>query len=126
MSNTRYTQDHEWIRLETDSSAVFGITDYAQQELGDIVFVELPPVGDEFEAGDEVAVVESVKTAADVKMPVSGTITEVNEDLEEGPELVNDSPMEDGWFCQIELSDPLEVDDLMSEQQYLDYIDNPD
>ena len=121
MSTTRYTDDHEWVRLDSDDTAVFGITDYAQQQLGDIVFVELPSTGESFEAGAEVAVVESVKTAADVKIPAAGTITEVNEELEDSPELVNTSPMEDGWFCKIQLSDPTEINSLKSEDEYQIY-----
>lgn len=124
MSNTRYSSDHEWVRPDEGNTAVIGITNYAQEQLGDIVFVELPAVGDSFDAGDEVAVIESVKAASELKAPVSGTIVEVNEDLDDAPETVNESPTEDGWFCKLELSDPAELDDLMDETQYEEYTSN--
>ena len=118
MTDKLYTNDHEWVSMESDDIAVVGISDFAQQELGDVVFVELPEVGDEFEAGDEMAVVESVKAAEDVKAPVSGAVVEVNEDLPDSPELVNESPEDYGWFCKIRLSQSTELDDLMSEVEY--------
>ena len=124
MSEIRYSSDHEWARLEEGNTAVIGITDFAQEQLGDIVFIELPNVGDSFETGDEVAVIESVKAAAELKTPVAGTIVEVNEDLADAPEQVNESPTEDGWFCKLELSDPAELDDLMDETQYEEYTSN--
>lgn len=118
MSELKYSEDHEWIRLESDGVACVGITDYAQEQLGDVVFVELPEIGDEVGQGDDVAVVESVKAAADVKAPASGTITEVNELLGNEPELVNTQPMDDGWFYRLKLSDASELDDLMDEAGY--------
>lgn len=124
MSDTRYSSDHEWARSEDGKSATIGITDYAQEQLGDIVFVELPAEGDSFDAGDEVAVIESVKAAAELKTPVSGTVIEINSDLEDSPETVNESPTEDGWFCRLELSDPSELDDLMSEEEYEEFTSN--
>ncbi len=124
MSNTRYSSDHEWARCDDGESATIGITDYAQEQLGDIVFVELPSIGDNFEAGDEVAVIESVKAAAELKTPVSGTVVEINEDLEDAPETVNESPVEDGWFCRLELSDASELDTLMDEDEYQEYTSN--
>ena len=124
MSDTRYSSDHEWARSEDPQTVSIGITDYAQEQLGDIVFVELPSIGDSFEAGDEVAVIESVKAAAELKTPVSGTVVEINEDLEDAPETVNESPTDNGWFCRLELSDPSEMDDLMDEQEYSEYTSN--
>lgn len=124
MSDTRYSSDHEWARSEDGKSATIGITDYAQEQLGDIVFVELPAEGESFDAGDEVAVIESVKAAAELKTPVSGTVVEINNDLEDSPETVNESPTEDGWFCRLELSDPSELDGLMSEEEYEEFTSN--
>lgn len=124
MSNIRYSSDHEWARSDDGATATIGITDYAQEQLGDIVFVELPSVGDSFDAGDEVAVIESVKAAAELKTPISGTVVEVNADLEDAPETANESPTEDGWFCKLELSDSSELDGLMDEEQYEAYVSN--
>ena len=121
MSETRYSADHEWAKMESEDVVSIGITDYAQQELGDIVFIDLPDAGDSFDAGDEVAVIESVKAAAGLKTPVSGEVTEVNENLNDAPETVNESPTEEGWFCKIQMSEPSEFEDLMSESDYKDY-----
>ncbi len=118
MSDKRYTDDHEWADMDSEDTAIVGITDYAQEQLGDVVYVELPEIGDEFEHGADMAVVESVKAAAEVKAPVSGTIVEVNEELPDNPELVNESPLGDGWFCKIQLSNISEFDELMDEAQY--------
>ncbi len=117
----RYTEDHEWIKVEGNIGTV-GITDYAQKQLGDIVYVELPEVDDEFEKGDEVATVESVKAASPVIIPVSGKIVEINEELEDSPELVNQDPHGKGWFFKVELSNLSELDDLMTAEQYEEYI----
>jgi len=115
---TRYfTEDHEWIDVD-GTTATVGITDYAQGQLGDIVFVELPDEGKKFEKGDEAAVVESVKAASDVYSPISGTIVELNSDLEDTPALVNDDPEGDGWFFKLDLSDAGELDGLMDEEKY--------
>ena len=122
MSDTRYSQDHEWARLEEDDIVVVGITDFAQEQLGDIVFIELPPVGEYFDAGDEVAVIESVKAAAELKSPVSGTVTEVNEELEDSPEMVNTNPTEDGWFCRIKMENTEEFDELMDQEEYEEFL----
>ena len=122
MSDTRYSQDHEWARLEEDDTVVVGITDFAQEQLGDIVFIELPPVGEYFDAGDEVAVIESVKAAAELKSPVSGTVTEVNEELEDSPEMVNTNPTEDGWFCRIKMENTEEFDELMDQEEYEEFL----
>jgi glycine cleavage system H protein len=117
MSHIRFTKDHEWVRVE-GSVATFGITDHAQDQLGDIVFVELPSVGTALAQGDEVAVVESVKAASEVYAPVSGEVTEVNGELEGNPGLVNKEAQGGGWFAKIALSAPEEFEGLMSEAEY--------
>lgn len=116
----KFTKDHEWIKVEGDI-AIVGISDYAQKQLGDVVFVELPEVGREVSSGDELAVVESVKAASEVYAPVSGEVTEVNEDLEGAPETVNAAPTGDGWFVKMTLSDAGELDALMDEAAYTEY-----
>ena len=126
MSDLRFTEDHEWIRIEEDDVAVVGITDYAQDQLGELVFVELPEVGAELDQGDEGAVVESVKAAGELKSPVSGTVTEVNESLVEEPGQVNADPMNDGWFFRIRLRDASELDGLMEEAAYGAYLESLD
>ncbi len=113
----RYTRSHDWIRIEGDKG-ITGITDYAQNELSDIVYVELPEPGDSFEQGDAYATVESVKAASDCYQPMSGEILAVNEALEDSPELVNSDPYGEGWFVRIRLYDPTEVDDLMDAEAY--------
>lgn len=113
-----YTDSHEWIKLEAPKRARVGVSTYAQKELGDIVFVELPVVGKSVNAGEEAAVLESTKAAADVYSPVSGKILEVNQELTTKPELVNQSPEEAGWLFTIELSNPAEVDVLMDAEAY--------
>ena len=117
MSDIRYTNDHEWARLEGLVVTV-GITDYAQDQLGELVYVELPTVGTVVNQGDEAAVIESVKAAGDVKSPVTGTIVEVNDSLNDSPELVNDDATGEGWFYKIEISDTSELDNLLSEADY--------
>ena len=126
MSDLRFTEDHEWIRIEEDDVAVVGITDYAQDQLGELVFVELPEVGAELDQGDEGAVVESVKAAGELKSPVSGTVTEVNESLVDEPGQVNADPMNDGWFFRIQLRDASELDGLMEEAAYEAYLESLD
>lgn len=116
-----YTKDHEYVRLEGDT-AVVGITDYAQQQLGDVVFVELPEVGKAVEKGSEAAVVESVKAASEVYAPVSGEVVAVNSDLEGSPGTVNEDPSGKGWFLKLKVKDPSELDELMTEDQYRDYV----
>jgi glycine cleavage system H protein len=115
----RYAEDHEWARLEEDKVRA-GLDDYAQDQLGDIVFVELPQAGDTFKKGDVFATVESVKAVSECYMPVSGKIVSVNNDLEESPELVNNSPYGDGWFVVINPSNPSEMDELMTSEAYLE------
>ena len=103
-SDLKFLDSHEWVKVD-DNTVIVGISDHAQNELGEVVFVELPAIGDEFVSGDEVAVVESVKAASEVYTPLSGEVIEVNEALEENPELVNTSPYEDGWFFKLKVSD---------------------
>lgn len=121
MSETRYTKDHEYIRIEGDTGTV-GITDYAQGQLGDVVFVELPAVGKAVSKGGEAAVVESVKAASEVYAPVSGEVVAVNSELEAAPGTVNEDPAGKGWFVKIKLTDATELEGLMSEAEYQDYV----
>lgn len=114
---TKYSKDHEYVRVEGDVGTV-GITDYAQQQLGDVVFVELPAVGKAVKKGDEVAVVESVKAASEVYAPVSGTVVEVNSKLPDAPSAVNEDPAGKGWFFKLKLADPSELDGLLGEGDY--------
>ena len=115
--NLKYHREHDWARVEGDT-AVFGLTDYAQETLGDIVFIELPEVGAEVSAGAPYAEVESVKAVSDVYAPLSGAVVEVNEEVIDAPEIINDSPYEDGWLIKVRLTDPSEVDDLMTAEEY--------
>lgn len=115
--NLLYTSDHEWVKVE-ENAATIGITDYAQGELGDIIFVEFPEVDDEFEKEDVIGSIEAVKTVADILIPVSGTVIEVNETLEDSPELVNQDPYGDGWLFKIELSNSDEISELLSPASY--------
>ncbi len=121
----RYTETDEWIMITRDS-ATLGITDYAQDQLSDIVYVELPAVGESFEHGDVVATVESVKAAADIHMPVSGTVTATNSALEDAPEKVNSDPYEDAWFIKITPADPAEIESLMDADAYAHYCESRD
>lgn len=113
-----YTEDHEWLRLNDDGTATIGITDFAQSELGDIVFVEVEPDGTELGAGDVFGTVEAVKTVSELYMPVAGTLAAFNEELEVAPESVNQEPYGKGWMVKIELADPSDVDDLMDAGAY--------
>jgi glycine cleavage system H protein len=117
MANIKFTKDHEWIRIEGDT-AVVGITDYAQQQLGDVVFVELPNVGKALERGKDAAVVESVKAASEVYAPVDGEVVETNPLLQDEPATVNTDPQGSGWFFKIKLADAAQLDGLMSETEY--------
>ncbi|HEV7288440.1 glycine cleavage system protein GcvH [Sphingomonas sp. R647] len=116
-----FTEDHEWIELDGEIATV-GITEYAQSQLGDIVFVEVPEEGKDVAKGDDAAVVESVKAASDVYAPVSGTVVEGNPALEDNPALVNEDPEGDGWFFKMTLSDSSELDGLMNESAYADFV----
>ena len=118
---TRYTKDHEYVRVEGDTGTV-GITDYAQEQLGDVVYVELPATGAAVEKGGQAAVVESVKAASEVYAPVSGEVTAVNGELEGAPGTVNEEPAGRGWFFKLRLKDPGELDGLMTEEQYREYV----
>ena len=122
MSGTKYTDDHEWIRMDGDV-AVVGITDHAQEQLGELVFVELPEVGRELSKGDEAAVIESVKAASELHSPASGTVTEVNDALNDEPTKVNEDAMGEGWFFKLKVSDAAELDALMDEAAYKDSLD---
>lgn len=121
MSTLRFTREHEWIRVE-DGVGTVGITDYAQRQLGDVVYVELPEVGRELGKGEAAAVVESVKAASEVYAPVSGRVVEVNGELPDRPELVNQDPEGAGWFFKIEIADPSELDSLMDREAYDAYV----
>ncbi|WP_293859394.1 glycine cleavage system protein GcvH [uncultured Alsobacter sp.] len=123
MAETRYTKDHEYIRIEGDTGTV-GITDYAQQQLGDVVFVELPQVGKTIGKGAEAAVVESVKAASEVYAPVGGEVVEVNSELEGAPATVNEDPKGRGWFLKLRVTDASELQGLMTEDQYNDFVAN--
>jgi glycine cleavage system H protein len=118
---TRYTKDHEYVRIDGDTGIV-GITDYAQSQLGDVVYVELPTVGKSLEKGGEAAVVESVKAASEVYAPVSGEVVAVNEDLEGAPGTINEDAAGRGWFLKIKLKDQGELEDLMTEEQYQEFV----
>jgi glycine cleavage system H protein len=119
----KYASSHEWARLEDDGTVVVGITDHAQDALGDIVYVELPDIGSEVDAGAEVAVVESVKAASDIYSPVSGEVVRVNSALEDEPELVNSSPYEDGWMFVVSASDGEDLGELMDAEDYQNSIE---
>lgn len=122
MSTFRFTRDHEWVRLDGDL-AIVGITDYAQSQLGDVVYVELPEIGHRVAKGMEAAVVESVKAASEVYAPVSGEVAEINEALTADPAKVNADPMGEGWFIKLRLDDPKELDSLMDEEGYKRFIE---
>lgn len=117
----KFTKDHEWIDVEGDVARI-GITNYAQEQLGDVVFVELPEAGHQFQQGNDAAVVESVKAASEVYAPVSGEIVEPNTKLVDDPALVNQDPTESGWFFTMKVSNPDELNDLMDEAAYADYV----
>jgi len=113
----KYTKDHEWLRIE-DETATIGVTDFAQKELGDIVYVEVETLDEELEKGDVFGTVEAVKTVSDLFMPISGTVIEFNESLENEPEAVNSDPYGQGWMIKIKISNPAEADDLLSVESY--------
>ncbi|MFC7142046.1 glycine cleavage system protein GcvH [Halosimplex aquaticum] len=113
----RYLESHEWVRVDDDSARI-GISDFAQDELGDVVFVDLPSEGEEVTADEDFGVVESIKAVSDVYAPVSGTVTAVNDDLADAPELINEDPYGDGWLIEVELAEDDELDDLLSADEY--------
>ena len=123
-SDLKFLDSHEWVKVD-DNTVIVGISDHAQNELGEVVFVELPAIGDEFVSGDEAAVVESVKAASEVYTPLSGEVIEVNEALEENPEFVNTSPYEDGWFFKLRVSDENlgSIDSRMTAEEYSSMLD---
>ena len=116
-----YTKDHEWVRIK-DDQATIGITDHAQDQLGDVVYVELPKVGDTFEVAEAFGSVESVKAVSEIYMPLSGAVTEVNETLNDSPEKVNEDPYGDGWMIVMKVDNPAQVDGLLNAAEYEDYI----
>ncbi len=122
MTGHKFTDDHEWIVLDGDTGTV-GISDYAQEQLGDIVFVELPEVGRRLAQGDEAAVIESVKAASELYAPVDGEVVEVNARLADDPGLVNSAPTEEGWFIRLRLSDPAQLDGLMDSEAYQRFVE---
>ncbi len=119
----QYTEDHEWAKKEGDAIRI-GISDYAQDQLGDIVFVEMPEVGDDFAKGDEIGSLESVKAVSELYIPVGGKVTAINEKLEDAPELINSDPFGDGWIIEVKPSDPAELEALMDSAAYLEMIKN--
>lgn len=120
--DVRYAETHEWIRIE-DNTARIGISDYAQDQLGDIVFVELPKVGDTFETGEEFGTVESVKAVSELHIPIGGEILSINTDLEDTPELVNQDPYHDGWLIEIKPNDLSEVENRMTKDDYMEILE---
>ncbi len=123
MSELKYSSDHEWVFIDTDGSAVIGITDFAQKELGDIVYVELPEIDQEVAQHEEAAVVESVKAASDVKMPISGTVIAINEALADSPELINSAAESDGWFLKLTPDALSQIDELMDAEAYAKFVE---
>lgn len=117
----RYSREHEWVSVEDGDSGLIGITDFAQNELGDVVYVEAPEVGEKISKDDPFGAVESVKAVSDLYAPVSGTVTEVNDALPDTPELINEDPYGEGWIIKVTLSDPDELDDLMTPEEYTEY-----
>lgn len=119
----KFTDSHEWVRDNGDGTATIGISEHAQEMLGDVVFVDLPDVEDEVEAGGSFSLVESVKAASDIYSPITGEVVEINEELEDSPELINEEPYEGGWIVKVKLSDPSELDDLKDAEEYLSSIE---
>ncbi|WP_134645636.1 glycine cleavage system protein GcvH [Vibrio diabolicus] len=119
----KFTDSHEWVRDNDDGTVTLGISEHAQEMLGDVVFVDLPDVEDEVEAGESFSLVESVKAASDIYSPVTGEIVEINEELEDSPELINEEPYEGGWIVKVKLSNPSELDDLKDAEEYLNSIE---
>ena len=117
-----YTKEHEWVSIDDDKTVTMGITDYAQEQLGDITFIELPDEGDEIEQFEQVASIESVKAANDIYTPMSGEVLEANTELETDPGLINRSPYTKGWICRIKISDPDEKNNLMTAEEYREYL----
>ena len=125
-SDLKYASSHEWVRLEEDGAVTIGISDYAQQSLGDVVYVGLPELGASLDAGDEAGVVESVKAASDIYAPVSGEVIAVNEALADTPEVVNTDPYDDGWFYKLQPADTAELEQLLSAEDYSAHCEEED
>lgn len=123
MNEARFTEEHAWVRIDDDGIATVGISDYAQEQLGDVVYVQLPDVGRDLVQGEDCAMIESVKTTSDVKCPIGGRVLEVNDALADVPEKVNESPLDDGWLFRVEPADDAEFEDLMDGEDYDDYVD---
>ena len=119
----KFTDSHEWVRDNGDGTVTIGIPEHAQEMLGDVVFVDLPDVEDEVEAGESFSLVESVKAASDIYSPITGEVVEINEELEDSPELINEEPYEGGWIVKVKLSNPSELDDLKDAEEYLSSIE---
>lgn len=125
MDNTlKFADSHEWVRDNGDGTVTIGISEHAQEMLGDVVFVDLPEVEAEIEAGDSFSLVESVKAASDIYAPITGEIVEINEELEDSPELINEEPYEGGWIVKVKMSDPSELDNLKDAEEYLNSIED--
>lgn len=122
----KFADSHEWVRDNGDGTVTVGISDHAQQMLGDVVFVDLPEVDAEFSAGDSMSLIESVKAASDIYAPITGVIVEVNEDLGDNPELINDEPYEGGWIVRVRMTDASELDDLKNAEEYENLIEEED
>ena len=122
--SVKYSEDHVWVKVQDEDLVTIGITDFAQEQLGDLVYIELPKISHEFVRRDNISVIESVKSASDLVAPVSGEIVEVNSRLEDDPELVSDDLMDEGWFIKVKLSKPSELDELMDEKSYQTFIED--
>lgn len=122
MSELKYTEEHEWLRLDQDGNATIGISEYAQEQLGDVVYVELPEINRVLHAGEDAAVIESVKAAGDIKAPLDGTVIQINELLTEEPEIVNSDPLGDGWFFRVKPDNEDDLEKFMNEEAYLEFI----
>jgi len=120
MKDTKFTKEHEWVRFDGDD-AFIGITDFAQKQLGDVVFIQLPEIGSEFKMGDEAAVIESVKAASEIYAPISGKVLDINPDLIEKPEIINNDAENDGWIWKMSIEDIAQADYLMDKSKYLDF-----
>lgn len=123
MSSMKFTKDHEWVRIEGDGTGTVGITDYAQEQLGELVYVELPEIDAGVEHGVESGVVESVKAAGDLKSPVTGSVVEVNESLADEPDKINEDPLGEGWIFKVKLAEDSGVDELMDQAEYDEYVE---
>ena len=122
--SVKYSEDHVWVKVQVEDLVTIGITDFAQEQLGDLVYIKLPKVSHQFSRGDNISVIESVKSASDLVAPVSGEIVEVNDRLEDDPELVSDNPMDEGWLIKVKLSKASELDELMDEKSYQVFIED--